>query len=540
MKANTVASFGAFAVGTLAQVNIGAFEPADFNITEALIGNGVDVSAISELSGLVERTLDLSPCSIACTSMNTIYGDSKLFSQGTSAYSSFTGGYWSAQQKAVQPHCVFKPSKALDVSTLVLLSRLTNCPFAVKGGGHAAFGGASSIEGGITVTMESFKQVSVASDKKTVDVGPGNRWVDVYTALEPHGVGVAGGRMAPVGVPGLILGGGINFFANRIGWACDNVASFEVVTASGVIVTASPKSFPDLYWALRGGGSNFGIITNFKLDAFPLGKMWGGQRIYSEDKFPAVLDAVYRFATTKSSQDPDAAEIISFSYASPLGKIAIAQLDYAKPVANASIFNDWNTISHLQSTTDIHTLAELTVMMNQGLTDGLRQTQWDVTFKVDRDLFKFLVSTFYAELPTVQNATGFFPSISIQAITAGQLKGMQKNGGNALGLSAANGPYFIMNMSSRWQNASDDARILAFFSTIIKKVKAEAKSKGLDNNYIYMNYASQFEDPISSYGATNVQKLKAVSAKYDPASVFINLMPGHFKLGKGAPNPSMP
>ncbi|KAF3052903.1 hypothetical protein E8E11_011465 [Didymella keratinophila] len=469
MKASAIASFGALAAGTLAQANIGIFEPVDFNITEALISNGVDVSAMPELSGLVERTLDL-----------------------------------------------------------------------IKGGGHAAFGGASSIEGGITVTMESFKQVSLASDKMTVDVGPGNRWVDVYTALEPHGVGVAGGRMAPVGVPGLILGGGINFFANKIGWACDNVASFQIVTASGVIVTASPKTFPDLYWALRGGGSNFGIVTNFKLDAFPLGKMWGGQRIYSEDKFSAVLDAVYSFATAKSSQDTDAAEIISFSYAAPLGKIAIAQLDYAKPVANASVFNDWNAISHLQSSTDIHTLAELTIMMNQGLTDGLRQTQWDVTFKVDRNLFEFLVNTFYAELPAVQDAAGFFPSISIQAITAGQLKSMQKNGGNALGLKAATGPYFIMNMSSRWQNASDDARILAFFSTIIKKVKAEAKSKGLDNDYIYMNYASQFEDPIGSYGAANVQKLKAVSARYDPASVFINLMPGHFKLGKGAPDQNMP
>lgn len=104
--------------------------------------------------------------------------------------------------------------------------------------------------------------------------------------------------MAPVGVPGLILGGGINFFANKIGWVCDNVASYEVVTASGVIITATPQSFPDLYWALRGGGSNFGIVTNFKLDAFPIGKMWGGQRIYTEDKFSAVLDAMHTFATT--------------------------------------------------------------------------------------------------------------------------------------------------------------------------------------------------------------------------------------------------
>lgn len=102
----------------------------------------------------------------------------------------------------------------------------------------------------------------------------------------------------------------INFFANKIGWACDNVASYEVVTASGVVVTTTPSAFPDLYWALRGGGSNFGIVTNFKLNAFPLGKMWGGQRIYTENNFAAILDAIYGFATTKSSQDTDAAEII--------------------------------------------------------------------------------------------------------------------------------------------------------------------------------------------------------------------------------------
>lgn len=116
--------------------------------------------------------------------------------------------------------------------------------------------------------------------------------------------------MAPVGVPGLVLGGGISFFSNELGWACDNVASYEVVTASGLVVTASPRSFPDLYWALRGGGNNFGIVTNFKLDAFPLEKMWGGQRIYAGNSIPAVLDAVYDFATKKSSQDTNAAEIV--------------------------------------------------------------------------------------------------------------------------------------------------------------------------------------------------------------------------------------
>jgi FAD/FMN-containing dehydrogenase len=98
-------------------------------------------------------------------------------------------------QAAANPRCVFKPTSVLEVSSLVLLSRLTQCPFAVKGGGHAAFSGASNIDNGITVSMENFKTVAVSSDKTTADIGPGNRWVDVYTALEKSGVGVVGGRV---------------------------------------------------------------------------------------------------------------------------------------------------------------------------------------------------------------------------------------------------------------------------------------------------------------------------------------------------------
>jgi hypothetical protein len=182
----------------------------------------------------------------------------------------------------------------------------------------------------------------------------------------------------------------------------------------------------------------------------------------------------------------------------------------------------------------------MTVKMNEGSTDGLRQTQWDVTLKIDRDLFTFLINTFYSLLPSIQNLPGAFPTISIQPITAGQLAGMQKNGGNALGLNPSKGPFFVMNMSSRWTNAADDAAILTFFSTIIKTVKAEAKARGLDNEYIYMNYASQFEDPISSYGSANVERLRRVSRKYDPQQVFQDLHPGHFKLGGKAPVGGMP
>jgi len=114
---------------------------------------------------------------------------------GSLDYKNFTSGYWSAQQVAVKPQCVFKPDKSLDVSIALLIARLTKCPFAIRGGGHGAFSGSSSIEGGVTISLESLKRIDTSPDKTTVSVGPGNRWVDVYQALEPQQLGVVGGRV---------------------------------------------------------------------------------------------------------------------------------------------------------------------------------------------------------------------------------------------------------------------------------------------------------------------------------------------------------
>jgi FAD/FMN-containing dehydrogenase len=125
-----------------------------------------------------------------------LFGADKVLAEGVTAYSSFTGAYWSAQQGSLRPSCVFKPTKTLDVSTVVLVARLYQCLFAVKGGGHAAWAGASSIEDGITISLENFKQAVVASDKQTVDIGPGLRWIDVYKAVEKDGLSVAGGRVS--------------------------------------------------------------------------------------------------------------------------------------------------------------------------------------------------------------------------------------------------------------------------------------------------------------------------------------------------------
>ncbi|OAL43971.1 FAD binding domain-containing protein [Pyrenochaeta sp. DS3sAY3a] len=527
MRFSISASLGALTATALAN----SFEPSDFNVTEALVDNGVNISAIPGLAGLVERS-SLSGCSIACNALKFTYGASNVLLEGTAAYDDFTGAYWAAQQANVNPSCVFKPSNALQVSTLVLLSRLTQCPFAVKGGGHAAFAGGSSIEGGITVALEKLNSISLSSNKKIASIGAGNRWGNVYKTLENDGVAVIGGRIASVGVSGLTLGGGISHFANAYGWACDNVESFEVVTASGIIVTTSATVFPDLYWALRGGGNNFGIVTKFNMKTFVHGLMWGGQRAHLESEWDAVYQAYYNLAKN-AAQDTKQAQIVSFALQNGM-KIAAEDLEYSDPTPWPPIFDEWKAIPAIIDQTSIANLSTLVQNLGAGAPNGIQETYWDRTFKLDKDLFKSFIDTFFEMLPAIQDAAGILPVLSFQAITVPAMEKMKQNGGNALGLDPTKGPIFICNLAIMWSDPADNARIMTFSNSLYERLVAIAGARGLNNDYIYMNYASPYQDVIASYGAASKQKLKQVTGFFDPTGVFQRLQPGYFKL-EGAP-----
>jgi hypothetical protein len=526
---------GASIIGS---VHAQTFESPDFNITEALADKGVNITALPALAALEERSSN-GACSIACSSLKLLYGNAVL-QEGTSAYDGFTGGYWSVQQASVDPYCIFKPASANQVSIAVLISRLSQCPFAVKSGGHAAFAGASSIEGGITIALERIDDITVSTDKKSVAVGPGNLWFDVYTTLQPQDIAVIGGRVSGIGVGGLTLGGGISFFSNIYGWACDNVLSYEVVTASGIIVTASPTTFSDLFWSLRGGGNNFGIVTKFNLKAISLpgGLMWGGSRIHTADQFPAVVEAFTNLGFN-SPKDPNAAQIMSYAYAQSADlEIASADLQYAKPVANAPIFDEYLAIPALMDNTRVRTLTDLTVQFNASNPNGLRESYWTATYKLNQDLVTAIQNIFFDELQSIKDVAGIVPAATLQVISQGQLAQMSKNGGNPLGLSAADGPYILMNPNVQWTNAADDARVIGAYASFVSRCDAEAKKRGLYENYLYMNYASQYQAVVPSYGAANQQRLKQVAAKYDPTGVYQNLQPGYFKLD-GSPAGSL-
>lgn len=126
---------------------------------------------------------------------------------GKTPHDKFLDSFWSGIQGDVTPTCIFEPQTAADLSVLVLISRFTQCPFAVRSGGHAAFTGASNVEDGITVSLAKFADVSLSEDRKIAAVGAGNIWGPVYEYLEPSNLTVIGGRLYNVGVGGLTLGG---------------------------------------------------------------------------------------------------------------------------------------------------------------------------------------------------------------------------------------------------------------------------------------------------------------------------------------------
>ncbi|USP81711.1 hypothetical protein yc1106_08985 [Curvularia clavata] len=528
MRSLLLAAFASFAVSQ-------TFEASDFNVTEALIAQGVDVASLPGLSGLVGRS-SKTACDIACRSLEQLYGNDTIEFQDEPGYSAFTSSFWSGIAVDVKPYCIYKPSSAAQVSVMVLLSRLSQCPFAVKSGGHSAFAGAATIEGGITMSFQNMKSIKLSEDKKIAAVQPGNTWAETLTALSTTGVTVVAGRVGDIGVGGLTLGGGISFLTNQYGLACDNVASYEVVTASGILVTATPQQYPDLYWALRGGGNNFGIVTTFHLMTKPLPNdlLWGGTRTYPEEAFPDVIKT-WMDLGFNSPKDPKAGSWLAWLDTGV--KLASTELWYAAPDGNESaILAPFYNITAISDTTKTRSHASYVKDNEANNQYGVREVYYVLSAKASVEIGKRAIDIFYKAVPKFASMEGAFPVLIWQHVTDGPLKSSLRNGGNAMGFDANGGPLIIIQVACTWRKAADDDQVYKLTSDILSAIKAESEALDKQSSWVYMNYASQFQDVIASYGEESKKKLKSVAAKYDPKEVFQKLQPGYFKLDR-APKP---
>lgn len=227
-----------------------------------------------------------------------------VFYKGSNVYTYESGDFWSLTE-ILSPSCVFRPTSAQQIGTAVTLLAKTQTKFAVRGGGHMGITGANNVDNGVLIVMSNLTTFELNADKSILSVGPSYRWGDVYARLEPYDLAVQGGRLSPIGVPGLLLGGGISFYGNARGFACDDVVNFEIVLADGSVHNANGTTNTDLFFSLKGGSSNFGIVTRFDLQTFPAAQVWAGSYTVDEAHIPALLEATANYSL--NSKDPKSA-----------------------------------------------------------------------------------------------------------------------------------------------------------------------------------------------------------------------------------------
>ncbi|KAH7142045.1 hypothetical protein EDB81DRAFT_54426 [Dactylonectria macrodidyma] len=447
--------------------------------------------------------------------------------------------YWSDRQAEVHPRCFVTPRSAEGVSTVMKVLTSRNAPFTVKSGGHTAFAGGSNIANGVTIDLVYLNAITVSADRGTVSIGPGNRWINVSETLDPLKLAVVGGRVADVGVGGLILGGGISYFSGLKGWACDNVRNFQVVVASGDIVNASPTVNADLYWALRGGGgSNFGIVTRFDLASFEQGDLWTNSLIFPGASNTTLIPLFQNLTVNGLPSDPAAHTYFVLTYQPSFGGyIALTSFYHATvpspPESTPPVFAQFQSVpAAIVNSTLVANIS--TQSRNIEIPYGSRQTWWDTTVSAtSAALFADIVPLFEARnaaLLEAANGSSIVPFLVFQPIPVNVLSEMQQNGGNAFGLEPLDGPLMMVQVTTTWEDERLDALVEDSSRQLIAKIERMAEKRRLGNGFVYMNYAGSTQQVQRRYGKNNQRKLKQIAKKWDPMGKLARLWRGYFKL----------
>jgi hypothetical protein len=469
--------------------------------------------------------------------------------------------YWDQKACEVPPACVVRPRNVWELAQAVKILKREfdlRCEhaskfdgpvepiFAVRGGGHSPVAGASSIKGGALIDLSLFNEVTPAEAGKSVAIGAGCKWINVYRTLEKHGLAVAGGRNSAVGVTGLTLGGGLSFFSPRYGFVCSNILEYEIVLADGSIVTASETSKSEIWRALKGGSNNFGIVTRFTARSFPSKNIWSGFLYLPSFQSSTALSTFQTFvARTIAGEvaeryDPNAAgPLACFTYLQQLGIQAIAiNLVHTGPDQKAKGWPEcWRTsgfgkLWRFWSTCKLRTLSSATDEMSALNPSGRRQEFATTTIKNDLASLEAVHKAYRDGTIKIKQHRIRIKGMSWTLVLQPLLPEWARKGDtNPLGLSSPSEPLVIVSFTVNWALGKDDDVVQRITREAIEQIDAFAQDKGTAHRYRYLNYCAGWQKPFKGYGEENLEFLRGVGRQVDPEGLFQRGCTGGFKLG---------
>ena len=445
--------------------------------------------------------------------------------------------FWS-QRSVLSPNCIFAPTTSQNLADAVKILAQTNTKFNIRSGGHSPTAGTNSINDGVLIVTTHFNDTTIvrASENLTDPyflMGADVTWDQAYDYLAPQNLTVVGGRVSAVG-SSLVLGGGISYLGEENGWAANNVLNYELVTAQGEILQVNEKSHPDLFWALKGGLTNFGIVVRYSLKLIPQRPIWGGTIAYLPSSINDCLDAQQAFINPGGGlEDRNAAILTSYNYSPAANQTNATFVGiYNAPENNPRAFENFTTIANSSADVGVSNYNDFirrsSVFLEVG--EGVRGGWFTASMAISNDTMNFQYQTLIDTANRIVPGQEVIVGLASDPITPSFLQEAVENGGDAMDLDPSNGSFFVVLIYGIWFDAAQDAIMQEVLSTMAAELDAGSKKRGDYYPFLFPNYVGSTQDPFEFYGAgKSLPKLKQIARKYDPQGVFQRLVPG-FKL----------
>jgi FAD/FMN-containing dehydrogenase len=414
-----------------------------------------------------------------------------------------------------RPALIARCADADDVATAVRFAAETGMPLAVRGGGHNV-AGTAVVDDGIVIDLSPMREVRIDAGRRTVHVQGGATWGDVDRVTAPLGLAAPGGVVSETGVAGLALSGGVSWQRRRDGMTIDNMVSAEVVLADGRTVRASADEHPDLHWAIRGGGGNFGVVTSFELALHELGpEVFKTFVAYPIDDAARVL-AGWRDAVAGA---PDELSTVGFIWSLPV----VPELpEHLRGVAYVGVSGLWagDPADGERAAQPLRELATPLIDMSGTTTYLELQRELDVYFPAGlRYYWKalYLDGLDDAAIDATVDWSNRRPSERTLVVIRHCGGAISRVGPEETAFGDRSSEW-MLSIDSTWDDPADDERNIDWtrgFFDDARRFSQQGK--------IYFNFPGLLEEGEAavrdSYGA-NYARLARIKADYDPGNLF--------------------